>query len=180
MTSLWSQFPCLWQLEGVALALDRPLLPLSADAAELFLVDCIECSWLNSYILCLCRTDFCYAKRWALTISLQIVANGSHNPSSNSLPTLLEFADVAQVMAAVRRCYYGAPASFWRCERWHCKDRPTSSFLQRRENKRTPKLLEISFQGDNLPPTIEPKIFIFWRSVSSPITKVTPYLQTAT
>lgn len=32
-----------------------------------------------------------------------------------------------------------------------------------------------NFQVNSLPPTIEPKIFIFWRSIVIPITKVKPY-----
>jgi hypothetical protein len=47
-----------------------------------------------------------------LTISLQIVANGSHNPSSNSLPMLFKFIDATQVMAALCQHYYGVQASF--------------------------------------------------------------------
>ncbi len=36
-----------------------------------------------------------------------------------------------------------------------------------------------NFKVNSLPPTIEPKIFIFWKSIISLITKVKPYLQTA-
>jgi hypothetical protein len=64
--------------------------------------------------------------------------------------------------------------------------RLASSFMQGCRNKGTPELLKNSkfkcviFKVDSLRPMIEPKIFIFWRSVISPITKVKPYFQTAT
>jgi hypothetical protein len=53
------------------------------------------------------------AKRWVLTISLQIVGDGSHNASSNSLPTPFKFTDVGQMMAALCQCWYDALANFW-------------------------------------------------------------------
>jgi hypothetical protein len=48
----------------------------------------------------------------ALTIPLQIVADGSHNPSSNSLPMSFKFIDVGQMMAALCQCCYDALANF--------------------------------------------------------------------
>jgi hypothetical protein len=55
--------------------------------------------------------DLCYVERLAFIISFQIVADGSPNPSSNNLSMPLKFANVAQVLATLRWCYYGVLTS---------------------------------------------------------------------
>jgi hypothetical protein len=98
---------------------------LVAMAVELFPIDCIELLTTKLLHFCVfCKMDLYYAKRWALTISLQIVADGSHNPSSNSLPTSFKFIAVGQMMVALCQWCYDALANFWRCEQWCCRDWP--------------------------------------------------------